>query len=45
MYEKIKNKTDYIKLLESGMFWEFYPELFGVWEKDNIIFKKCKDNQ
>jgi hypothetical protein len=27
-------KEDYIKLLNSGMFWEFHPELTGVWEKD-----------
>ena len=25
---------DYIKLLNSGMFWEFYPELTGTWEID-----------
>lgn len=27
-------KDDYIKLLNSGMFFELYPELTGNWEKD-----------
>lgn len=27
-------KEEYIKLLKSGMFWEFYPQLSGEWEKD-----------
>jgi len=25
---------EYKELLKSGMFWEFYPELTGDWEKD-----------
>lgn len=32
------NKEDYDKLLNSGMFWEFHPELSGDWNKDkNLI--------
>lgn len=38
MYKKIKDKKDYDKLLKSGMFWEFYPELTGNWETDKKIF-------
>ena len=38
MYKQIKNKEDYDKLLNSGMFWEFHPELSGDWNKDkNLI--------
>ena len=39
---------DYNKLLKSGMFWEFHPELSGEWEKDKDEFikyhKELKDN-
>ena len=37
MYEQIKTKENYHKLLASGMFWEFYPELTGNWEVDKVI--------
>ena len=33
-YKSIKTKKNYDSLLKSGMFWEFHPELSGVWEKD-----------
>ena len=36
-YKHIKNKKDYLKLLNSGMFWEFHPELCGEWSKDKKI--------
>jgi hypothetical protein len=36
-YKQIKTKENYLKLLHSGMFWEFYPELTGDWEKDKEI--------
>ena len=26
--------NSYKKLLNSGMFWELYPQLSGVWEED-----------
>jgi len=29
-----KLREDHKKLVESGMFWEFYPELSGIWEED-----------
>jgi hypothetical protein len=29
-----KVKDSYTKLLKSGMFWELYPQLTGVWEED-----------
>ena len=29
-----KAKNAYNSLLKSGMFWEFYPRLTGVWEDD-----------
>ena len=37
MYENIKTKENYDKLLVSGMFWEFYPELTGNWEVDKVL--------
>lgn len=37
-YKHIKTEENYNKLLKSGMFWEFYPELSGEWEKDKLIF-------
>lgn len=43
-YENIKREEDYEsarkagrKLLNSGMFWEFYPNLSGNWEEDKFI--------
>ena len=36
-YKNIKTKDNYEKTLKSGMFWEFYPELSGEWEKDMRI--------
>ena len=39
MYEQIKTEDNYKKLLASGMFWEFHPELTGDWnvDKDAIL--------
>ena len=28
------SKREYTKLLNSGMFWELYPEATGIYEKD-----------
>lgn len=40
MYEHIKTKENYDKLLSSGMFFEFHPELTGNYEIDkNTIHK------
>ena len=36
-YKNIRKKKNYDILLKSGMFWESYPELSGVWEKDKDI--------
>lgn len=36
-YKNIKTLGDYNKLLKSGFFWEFYPELTGDWGKDKLI--------
>lgn len=33
-------KKQYDKLLDSGMFWEFHPELTGTWEDDKEEFIK-----
>lgn len=33
-------KQEYDKLLASGMFWEFYPELSGEWVKDQEEFTR-----
>lgn len=34
MEEKSELKKAYLRLLFSGMFWEFHPELTGIWETD-----------
>lgn len=40
-YNGISTEENYNSLKCSGMFWEFYPELSGVWEEDKLlIFKK-----
>ena len=31
-------KDGYERTLKSGMFWEWYPNLTGVWEKDKEAF-------
>ncbi len=31
-------ELDYYKLLSTGMFWEFYPDLNGIWEDDEHKF-------
>lgn len=36
-YDKINTEENYDLLLNSGMFWEFHPELSGDWEKDKEI--------
>ena len=36
MYTQIKTKENYDKLLSSGMFFEFYPQLSGNYAKDMI---------
>ena len=33
-------KEEYLSLLNSGMFWEFYPQLTGNWEKDKKDWRK-----
>ena len=39
-YKNINNKEDYDKLLKSGMFWEFYPELSGIYDIDKEVIKQ-----
>jgi len=34
LYKRILIFDGYYKLLKSGMFWEFHPELSGIWEED-----------
>lgn len=38
-YKHIQTKEDYTKLLNSGMFWEFHPELNGNWQDDEKVIK------
>lgn len=33
-------KEEYLGLLKSGMFWEFYPQLIGNWERDKSEWRK-----
>jgi hypothetical protein len=37
-------KQEYERLLTSGMFWEFYPDLTGDWNKDKRKFRKIFKN-
>lgn len=39
-YKQIQTRENYDKLLKSGMFWEFHPELSGTWEDDEPIIHK-----
>jgi hypothetical protein len=43
-YKNIKTKENYTSLLNSGMFWEFHPELTGNWKQDNIIINPKDKN-
>ncbi len=33
-------KKEYMELLHSGMFFEWYPDLTGDWNKDEIAWNK-----
>ena len=44
-YKGVQNRKDYNKLLESGMFWEFYPEFSGDWEEDQKIIAKYYESK
>ena len=37
IYRQIKTRENYDKLLYSGVFWEFHPELTGVWSEDRLL--------
>jgi len=39
--DAIKVKESYYTLLNSGMFWEFFPTLSGTWEHDKKTWIKC----
>lgn len=41
-YRHIRDEDNYYKLLKSGMFFEFHPELSGNWSKDSLIIKNCQ---
>lgn len=43
--EKRVLRQNYEKLLSSGMFWEFYPELSGEWKKDREVWEKIAANK
>ena len=34
------HREEYKSLLNSGFFWEFYPQLTGEWEKDKEEWEK-----
>jgi hypothetical protein len=36
-YKNIQTKENYLSLLNSGMFFEFHPELSGWWDADKSI--------
>lgn len=31
-------ENEYLSILKSGMFWVFFPEMIGEWEKDKQPF-------
>jgi hypothetical protein len=39
-YQKISTPTNYEKILNTGLFFEIYPELTGNWYEDKNIIKK-----
>lgn len=41
----VKVKDSYMKLLRSGMFFEFYPDLTGEWEEDKDFWYEEYHNQ
>jgi len=41
IYKNIQTKDNYDKLLSSGMFWEFHPELSGNWDVDRYVVQHC----
>jgi site-specific DNA-methyltransferase (adenine-specific) len=41
IYKNIQTKENYDKLLSSGMFWEFHPELSGNWDADRSVVQYC----
>ena len=49
MARQSKYQKDHTLLKQSGMFWEFHPELSGEWEKDKEAFiafrKRCEKMQ
>lgn len=38
-YKYIQNEQEYKKALTSGMFWEWYPMLTGIWKEDEPLIK------
>ena len=38
-------RQNYEKLLNSGMFWEFHPELSGEWEKDREVWEAMENKR
>lgn len=38
-------KENYLKLLYSGMFWEFHPELTGDWKQDKNAWMIIESNR
>lgn len=38
-------KEEYIKVLKSGMFYEFFPQFTGNWETDKDEFTKFYKNR
>ena len=44
IYENIKTEENYNKLLKSGMFFEFHPELSGNWLTDKVVINTQPDD-
>lgn len=40
LFYTINTKENYELGLKSGMFWVYWPELSGEWEKDSLIINK-----
>lgn len=49
-YNEVREShTEYMSVLSSGMFWEWYPKLTGIWAQDKeqwqVIFKELQETR
>lgn len=44
-YKHIRTRDGYDGTLATGMFWEFFPELSGIWKEDKLIIEAYYDKR